>query len=327
VRNCLLLYFGSDRLLWIVLLLLLAVFSAHFVEELSELFFSVGSSLISYELLFLSLLTREHGINPLHDSLRPLNRGCANSWKSLSVIVAPILTTPISLRDRLKLVLYSTRFSQAVALFPMGIYWCRSNARTEMDMQKRTIIPLGFILLGSCLVLSGADEKRPTFFFGGQQVYVGMSKQEAVASLSHCCKISPPVESGVERQPAPENTMLGHFILSKEESPQRILGAVYFSGGKILRITRPLDEEIDTFNDGVVAFARAIKRSLPAEGDGGTTVRVSVRHERITNAESDVVSFSFPNGRGIELHIGTLDKPDTQTNKRDFATLDETLEP
>lgn len=62
-------------------------------------------------------------------------------------------------------------------------------------------------------------------------------------------------------------------------------------------------------------------------GDSESTVRVSVRHERMSNAESDVLSLSFPNGRGIKIQIGTLDKPNPHTNKRDFATLDETLEP
>jgi hypothetical protein len=195
-------------------------------------------------------------------------------------------------------------------------------------MQKRTMIFSGFILLGCCLALSGAsDEKRPTFLFGGQRVYVGMSKQDAVAALSQCCKLSPPVESEVEKRPAPEGVMAGHFILPKEESPQRILGAIYFSAGKVRRVTRPLAEEVDTSNDDVVGFARAIKRSLAAEGDTETTAIVAVRHERMSNAESDVVLLTLRDGRGIEIHIATLDKPNALTNKRDFVTLDETLEP
>jgi hypothetical protein len=112
-------------------------------------------------------------------------------------------------------------------------------------MQKRTTILSGFILLGSCLMVSvvAADEKPPIFFFGGQQIRIGMSQQEAVAALSHCCKLSPPVESEIEKRPTAEGaTMLGHFILPKEESPQGILGAIYFSGGKVLRVTRPLAE-------------------------------------------------------------------------------------
>lgn len=195
-------------------------------------------------------------------------------------------------------------------------------------MQKRTMIFFGFILLGCCLALSvAADEKRPTFYFGGQQVRVGMSQQEAVATLSHCCNLSPSVESGAEKRPAAEGMMAGHFILPKEESPQRILGAIYFSGGRVVRVTRPLAEEVDGYNDDVVGFARAIKRSLAVEGDTGTTAVVAVRHERISNAESDVVLLTFRDGRGIEMHIGTLDKPNTGTDKRDFVTLDETLEP
>ena len=172
-----------------------------------------------------------------------------------------------------------------------------------------------------------AGEKPPTFFFGGEQVRVGMSQQQAVAALSHCCKLSPPVESGIEKRPAPEGMMLGHFILSKEESSQRILGYILFSGGKVQRVTRPLAEEVDGYSDDVVGFARAIKRWLAAEGHTETTAIVTIRHERISNAESDVVLLTLRDGRGIEMHIGTLDKPNTYTEKRDFVTLDETLEP
>jgi len=121
--------------------------------------------------------------------------------------------------------------------------------------------------------------------------------------------------------------MLGHFILSKEESSQRILGYILFSGGKVQRVTRPLAEEVDGYSDDVVGFARAIKRWLAAEGHTETTAIVTIRHERISNAESDVVLLTLRDGRGIEMHIGTLDKPNTYTEKRDFVTLDETLEP
>ena len=121
--------------------------------------------------------------------------------------------------------------------------------------------------------------------------------------------------------------MLGHMILPKEEPPQRILGAIYFSGGKVVRVTRPLAEDVDGYNDNVVGFARAIKRSLAAEGDTETTAIVTIHHERISNAESDVVLLTLRDGRGIEMHIGTLDKPNTDTDKRDFVTLDESLEP
>jgi hypothetical protein len=162
------------------------------------------------------------------------------------------------------------------------------------------------------------------FIFGGKQLYVGMFKREAVAALSGCCKLSPPGESDLEKLPVREGVIFGHMILPNEESPQRILGSIYFSGGKVLRITRPLAEEVDTYNGDLVAFMRAIRRFLP---EGETTVVISVKQERISNAQSDVVSFSLPNGRGIELHIGTLDKPFTGNDKRDYVTLDETLQP
>jgi hypothetical protein len=188
-----------------------------------------------------------------------------------------------------------------------------------------------FLLLEICLVLPlVADQKPPIFVFGGKQFYVGMPRREAVRSLSACCKLSPPAEGEVEKEtvPIPEGMMLGHMILPKEEPTERILGAIYFSGSKVVRITRPMAENVDTYNDDVVGFARAIKRTLATEtSDSGTSVLVlSMRHERIGNAESDVVFFVFPNGHGIELHLGTLDKPIVE-NKRDFVTLDETLSP
>lgn len=198
----------------------------------------------------------------------------------------------------------------------------------ENEMQKRVVGVFGFLLFQLFVLPSAANQEPPVFVFGGKQFYVGMSEREALASFSVCCELSPPAQTGVEKRPAPEGLMLGHRILAREGSPQSILGVVYFSGGTIVRMTRSLDDRVDTWNDDVVAFARAINRALsPTMGDRDTTVRVSIRHERMSNAESDVLSLSFANGRGIQIHIGTLDRPDAHSNKRDFATLDETLEP
>ena len=117
--------------------------------------------------------------------------------------------------------------------------------------------------------------------------------------------------------------MTGHFILPKQESTQPLLGAIYFSGGKVVKISRDLTGNVDTFSTDLVSFMRAIKRSLP---DGESSAVISLRHERASNAESDVLTLVFRDGRGIEVHIGTLDTPN-DSNRRDFVTLDETLEP
>ena len=193
-------------------------------------------------------------------------------------------------------------------------------------MLKRISIILGLIALGSILTLSvAADGKSPAFYFGGKEVRVGMPQTEVVAALSNCCKLTPEVGSMVEQRTAPAGRMLGHIILPKDESPRPILGAIFFSSGRVVRVTRPLADEVDTSNEDVVGFARAIKRSLGAEGNIETTAVVSVRHEQMSNAESDVVLITLKDGRGIEIHIGTLDKPKTGTDRRDYATLDETL--
>ncbi len=184
---------------------------------------------------------------------------------------------------------------------------------------------LGLALVGLVLPTI-ADQKPPVFVFGGNRLYIGMSKQDALAALSNCCTLSPPAESGKDDL-TPEGLILGHFIISKDGSPFHMLGTISFHNGRVLRMTRPLVDEIDTWNDDVVSFARALKRALPSEAsDSEIVIRVSVRHERMSNAESDIVYFWFPNNRGIELHIGTLDKPAKDTNKRDFVTMDETLE-
>src|SRR6267143_6270652 len=105
-------------------------------------------------------------------------------------------------------------------------------------MKKRTAFLI--VAFELCVILPiVSDQKPPVFVFGGKQFYVGMSKHDAVAALSSCCKLSPPAEDNVEKRPAPEGTMLGHMILPKDESQFRILGGIYFSGDKVRRITHP----------------------------------------------------------------------------------------
>lgn len=193
-------------------------------------------------------------------------------------------------------------------------------------MHTRIFGAILLLLMETCI--GRPTDHAPAFVFYGKQLYIGMPKRDLVEALSACCKLSPPVEVGANTDTLVNGKLGGHFIISREAPPQ-ILGSIYFSGDKIVRIERPLAGEVDSHDDNVVAFARALKRALPPEASSelGTTAVVSVRHEQATNAESDVVTFSFPNGRGVVLRIGTLDKPFETNNKRDFVNLDETLEP
>jgi hypothetical protein len=169
-----------------------------------------------------------------------------------------------------------------------------------------------------------AARAAPVFYFGGKQFYVGMSKREAIAALSGCCELSPPVESEVEKRPSPAGGTQGHFIISKEKSVL-VLGSIFFSEGKVASLSRDLDNDVDTFNEDLVAFMREFKRSLP---EGDTSALVSLRHERMGNAESDVVTLVFPNGRGLKLRFATLDAPSKENgNRRDCVTLEETIQP
>jgi hypothetical protein len=55
-------------------------------------------------------------------------------------------------------------------------------------------------------------------------------------------------------------------------------------------------------------------------------VVVSSQHERMSNADAEILILTLPNGRSIEMQIATLDTPDKMTGKRDSVTLDEVLQ-
>jgi len=58
---------------------------------------------------------------------------------------------------------------------------------------------------------------------------------------------------------------------------------------------------------------RALKRALP---DGTNSAVITVQHESATNAESDLLTVVFSDGRGVEVRIGTLDKSTAGTNQK-----------
>jgi hypothetical protein len=121
---------------------------------------------------------------------------------------------------------------------------------------------------------------------------------------------------------------VSQFIVPKEE--RRILGTISFDRGRVCSATRPLGEEAYMpWDQDVVSFARTLQRSLsPVSGDAETTAHVSVHHERSTNGESEILSISFTNGRGLRLQIITLDKPfpDAPSESKEQAILEEFLE-
>jgi hypothetical protein len=54
-----------------------------------------------------------------------------------------------------------------------------------------------------------------------------------------------------------------------------------------------------------------------------------VSHERTTNAETEVLSLTFPDGRGVRLKVIKLDKPlaGAPAGSQEQANLEEYLEP
>jgi hypothetical protein len=192
-------------------------------------------------------------------------------------------------------------------------------------MNKRQVSILLLLMLASTPLFSqtAADQYQPILYFGAQKIYVGMPQREAIAALSSCCKLSPPAEPDKQIAPTLDSAGAGHFILPKEQSTQPILGTIYFSEGRVIRLSQELAPDVDTSDRELVSFVRALKRALP---EGSNSATLTMRHESASNAESDVLTIVFPNGRGIEIRIGALDSPDSM-NKRDFVTLDELLQP
>jgi hypothetical protein len=195
----------------------------------------------------------------------------------------------------------------------------REHRRTMKNASTRLIIA---IALGMVLPLS-AGHKPPELYFGGQRLTLGMHVSDVAAATSKCCKISPPLST--------LNTgEAGHFITARDDSPNHplgILGTVWFKGGKLSRISQPIDSDFDGYNEDVVRLGRALERALASTtGDSSSTLFLSVQHTRATNGAGDTISLSFPNGRGIDLQIITLDNPEKSTNKRDAVTLEEFLE-
>jgi len=194
-------------------------------------------------------------------------------------------------------------------------------------LRGRTFHYAAFVALAFCIAFpSAAEESPPAFYFGGKPIFVGMSKAEALTALVSCCRVSPPPESGKEKQSSVAGQRAGHFIFSTETQPQRLLGTIFFADGKVIRISRPLAENVDAEDPSVVGFARALDRALsPTSGDADTFVRISVQHLRMSNAEEETLLLSFPNGKGVEIQVFTLDAPSKITGKRDSVSMDETL--
>ena len=190
-----------------------------------------------------------------------------------------------------------------------------------MTRRKSTVAAFMLLVL---LVLPLSADQKPSFVFGGKQIFIGMSMSEAVRLLSDCCRLSPPMENKIEENPVMARG--GHFIVSKSQ-PETILGTIQFVNHQVVRITKPIADDVDFSNEDLVGFTRALKRLLQRDaGDSGGRATISVTKENPTNAEVDRVLIKFDDGRGIEIAVGMLDKPNQLTNKRDFVTADETLE-
>lgn len=184
------------------------------------------------------------------------------------------------------------------------------------SMRKRRFAALAILVLitAPLFAQAAADQYEPNEYFGGNKLYIGMSESDALTALRSCCELSP----GVEKAPS-----AGQFIVAKNPSTQPILGTIWFSEGTVVSISRELAPDVDTSSDDLVGFVRVLVRALP---EGQHSAVLTLKHEGMSNGSDDLLTVVLPNGRGLEIRVGTLDKPDAM-NKRDFVTLDETLGP
>ena len=186
-------------------------------------------------------------------------------------------------------------------------------------MRKCFLLLLVFPLFQASVSYS-QDHRSAGVSFGGVEIHLGMSEAEALAKLSECCILAPPSGSIIDNSPVPDGQIAGHFVLSKNEANQQMLGNIWFKGHKVVNVSRELAEGVDSSDENVVSFARALKRSLP---EVATTALVKVRHEQAPNAESDLVTLVFPSGKSLEIRIVTLDKD--ANARRDSVSFEEVL--
>jgi hypothetical protein len=197
-------------------------------------------------------------------------------------------------------------------------------------LRTRTVIT-SLVLLA--VPVLGADDKPPVFYFGGKAIFVGMPQAEALSALSKCCKLSPSSLMEAQREDWLKfGTMVGQMILKENgEGPTpQILGSIYFRRGKVLSVTRPLGEEAYVpWSEDTLGFARTLERSLaPLTGDFDTAARISLRHHRTTNGESEIISFTLPTGRGVRITVVHLDKAfeGAPPESKDQVNMEEFLE-
>jgi hypothetical protein len=88
-----------------------------------------------------------------------------------------------------------------------------------------------------------------------------------------------------------------------------MLGGIFFSNGRVVRITRGLNDDFDEHGDDVVAFVRVLKRTLASYGEHPMSAVVAVQRQSMEDGESDVIFIKLSDGRGIQIELATTDKP------------------
>jgi hypothetical protein len=178
---------------------------------------------------------------------------------------------------------------------------------------------LALALLESGALLSQTtNHKLSGFNFNGKNFQLGMPEREAMAKLSECCKLSPPPKEGADLDPSTH----GYYVFAKEGTGfSQSMGGIWFKEQRVVSLSHDLTSNVDTSNDDLVSFMRVLKRSLPQERTG---VVVGVHHEQASNAESDLMTFDFPDGRRITIGVVTLDRAG-KGSKRDFVSFDESV--
>lgn len=189
-----------------------------------------------------------------------------------------------------------------------------------MNCKRFSIISLLLVASIPLFSQNTNDPIQQAFYFGGQRIYVGLSQIKATMALSSCCELSP---KEIKPIPIPGKGAPGQFILSKDHN--EILGSIWFSEGKVSRVSRDLAVNVDSYSQDLVSFMKILKRSLP---EGTNEAVVTIKHKSMSNGDSDEITIVFPDGHGIELEIVTLDTPfPGNGDRREAVNLTEFLVP
>lgn len=165
--------------------------------------------------------------------------------------------------------------------------------RENMWLRRMTasmVILICFLIIWGVTPTVRGQNRGETIILEGQTFEVGMSKQDALARLSICCKISGRDDS--------------YFVTSKE-SPYNIMGGIWFADDKVSMVKK---ESGQFMNGEAINFGQTLFRLLSEishSKEQAIVLQTSTKEG--SNATFRNISLQFSNGRSVVVLISKVD--------------------